>query len=182
MGLQKIYKTNNFKANIIKLFIVIIFIGTNYNLVADDPTQNEIDRDIWRKYILSYKMTDGPMHVSFHNKDFVRIIPRFDKIQTAKSYFPHVLDWMSKAKSKKMKFSIDFRFLKRISQEQIAFETVIYKYQQINDKGVPTDAYGKFNAIHRKVNGKWQLAMDLNMGKIKKTVWDNAKLHLTDIK
>ncbi len=161
------------------VFLTIFLISLNQLVIANETIISDIDRDIWNQYILSYENNDGPMHVSFHHKDFVRIIPHLKKIQVAESYFPHVLEWMSEAKSKNMKVSIDFRFLERINKDKIAFETVIYKYQQENSKGKMTVKYGKFRVIHRKVDGHWKLAHDLGDGFVEKEVWDSAPLLLT---
>jgi len=165
--------------NKLKLFLTIFLISLNQLVIANDTPESEIDRDIWNQYILSYKNNDGPMHVSFHHKEFIRIIPHLKKIQVAESYFPHVLEWMSGAKSKNMKVAIDFRFLERINKDSVAFDTVIYKYQQENSEGKMTVKYGKFMATHRKVDGHWKLLQDLSDGFVEKDVWDNASLLLT---
>ncbi len=165
--------------NKLKLFLTILLISLSQLIIANGTPESEIDRDIWNQYILSYDNNDGPMHVSFHHKEFVRIIPHLKKIQGAESYFPHVLEWMSGAKSKNMKVSIDFRFLQRIIKDKLAFETVVYKYQQENSKGKMTEEYGIFKVTHKKVDGHWKLAQDLTEGSVEKEVWDSAPLLLT---
>jgi len=165
--------------NLLKIVLISFLLCSIPSVLASSSIQKEIDRDIWHKYKLSYDTNDGPMHVSFHHKDFVRVVPKDKKIDNGETYFHHVLEWMNKAKQNKLDVSINFRFLERVNNDETAFETVIYHYQQNNSEGKKSNEYGLFKVIHKKINGHWQLALDLALDSVAEDVWDKAPIELS---
>jgi len=101
----------------------------------------------------------GDKHSSYHiNKAFERWSSGFDKV-----------------KSGLHKVNVEFRFSNRIHDESTAYETGMYYYELVDERGDKTIYYVNLEALATKTHGKWQVMMEYQKSEGTVEQWNQLK-------
>lgn len=121
----------------------------------------EINRDIWTPFSEAYAANDVDKYISLHLPDFVRANggddPRVRDIDAYRASIERGFKWNME---NNRGVEISFTFFERTTSEKAASERGIYRYTSTQANGDIQNFYGKFHVIHRKVDGKWKIAVD----------------------
>lgn len=163
------------------LFISAAFLGllvSQTSCAEGENIQAAINRDVWLPYSRSYADVDGPLHRSLYHPEIIRVLSGHKAVEGGDAYLDHVLKYMAQARKNRVDMHIDFRFSKRVNSDEEAFEEGIYRYLSKGTDGVVFEAYSRFYAIHRLVDGRWRLLVDLDMGEASVEDWEAAPIRM----
>lgn len=152
-------------------------------LISQSLTANDelraIDQDVWLPYSRSFDELDGPMHRELYHPNIIRVLNDFSTLEGGTPYLDHVLEYMEGARSRDADMHIEFRFLKRTVSENEAFEEALARYWGKDREGNSVEFFSRFYALHRKVEGRWRMLADIDLGEIDKQTWLEAQPHVT---
>ncbi|GEM_PF-2537847 len=121
----------------------------------------EINRDIWTPFSAAYATFDAEKYLNLHTPDFIRANGGGQPtVRDLKGYRDHVADGFERGKASKRRADIAFSFFERVAGESLASERGIYRYTAIAPDSSRQHYYGKFHVFHRKVDGRWKIAVD----------------------
>lgn len=121
---------------------------------------DEINQQVWKPFLESYKNADYETFMSVHSHDLVRVPADEDTILNksgANHSYAGMFEYFAK---EKIKVELDLRFFQRIADGKIASERGIYEFTM--HPGTPEEEryYGKFHVILRKEAGVWKILVD----------------------
>lgn len=120
---------------------------------ANEHTIREINQQVWVPFIQSYAEADGDLHASLYSKDIVRV--NRGNVTSGDTYIERMRNYVDGLRGRGGR-AIAFRFSERSSNEDAAYETGVFRLMR--DDG--TAAYGQFEVIIRKEDGRWKLTFD----------------------
>lgn len=121
----------------------------------------EINRDIWTPFSEAYAANDVDKYISLHLPDFVRANGGDDpKVRDIDAYRASIERGFKWNLENNRGVEISFTFFERATSDKAASERGIYRYTSTQANGDTQNFYGKFHVIHRKVDGKWKIAVD----------------------
>ncbi|MFN0014901.1 MAG: YybH family protein [Saprospiraceae bacterium] len=121
----------------------------------------EINRDIWLPFSEAYAAYDAEKYLGLHTLDFIRANGgNMPSVKDLTGYRQSVTSGFERGKSSGRGVAIAFSFFERTAGDNTAFERGIYRYTDIAADGARQHYYGKFHVFHRKVEGKWKIAVD----------------------
>ena len=120
---------------------------------SDGHTIREINEQIWIPFVRSYAEGNGDLHASLYGSDIVRV--NRDNVSSGKAYIERMRAYVDGLRDRGGR-AIAFRFTERTSNEDAAYETGVFRLMRNNG----TAAYGQFEVIIRKEDGRWKLTFD----------------------
>ncbi len=137
---------------------LIIFVLSITSVVAQSTPQQEINEQIWKRFVDAYGNQDADAFMKIHSDKLVRNpigyeVTRFEKYKEQNEQN------FRQQKNIGIKIKIDFTFAFRTVTGSVAYEIGYYKVTSV--KTNKTDFYyGMFNVILRKENGTWKILSD----------------------
>jgi len=121
----------------------------------------EINRDIWAPFSEAYAGYDAEKYLGLHTPDFIRANGgKQPAVRNLAGYRENVAGGFERGKTSKRRAEIAFSFFERVAGENLASERGIYRYTAIAQDSSRQHFYGKFHVFHRKVDGRWKIAVD----------------------
>ena len=121
-----------------------------------------IDSMVWEPFKKAYLEKDGPLYVSIHTDDILRVTPWG---------ITQGLEWKDKMLKKFDEESrkacvIDFVFEHRIHEEHIAYEVGYYQLYYLPKSQDSEMHYGRFHVVLKKEEDQWKIAQDWDSNNI----------------
>ena len=141
--------------------IAVLGIALSYLSVANaTPTTDEIDQQIWKPFIDTWKTMNAAKHTKLYHPDFTRVSERMNKVIPGERYFNSIKRMMGMMGKKGVSSTITFKFRSRIQSDDQAWESGVYKAVMLHpDKGEKVQ-YADFNVLLQKVDGIWKIKLD----------------------
>jgi ketosteroid isomerase-like protein len=134
-------------------------------------SEKEINTQVWKPLLETYKNFDTEKFMSFHSKDLIRIPEDEKKIFGFSEYKKILARENQSNKNYKIKATMEMRFSQRIDEVNTAQEKGIYKLNIIKDNnGQTATLYGRFQIVLRKENGVWKILVDSDAAENNTTV------------
>ena len=129
---------------------------------AENTTRlKEINHDIWTPFAEAYAANDDDKYLDLHTPDFIRANGgTHPAVKDLPSYRASVERNFKRNTENNRRSAIAFAFFERVAGENLASERGIYRFTSISPDGTQQHFYGKFHVFHRKINGKWKIAVD----------------------
>lgn len=118
----------------------------------------QINQDIWTPFSEAYAAGDARQYLSLHTPDFIRAT--IDAVEGYEVSLAKAERHFGINREKGRRCEIAFTFFERVAGAELASERGIYRYTAIDNSGGKLHFYGKFHVFHRKVDGKWKIAVD----------------------
>ena len=141
---------------------LIIFAVAITSVFAQSTPQQEINEQVWKRFVDAYGNQDAEAFMKIHSEKLVRNpigyeVARFEKYKEQNEQN------FQRQKKEGIKIKIDFTFIYRTVTGGVAYEIGYYKVTSVKTNA--TDYYyGMFNVILRKENGTWKLLSDADTG------------------
>jgi hypothetical protein len=120
----------------------------------------ELNRDIWIPFTQAYATGNPDQYLGLHSKDFIRGQGDSKRVMNLAQYSEGVRRSFQRWKAEGLKVDLRFRFLERITDDQLASERGIYQLSLTDAKGEVRRLYGKFHVFSRKENGVRKILID----------------------
>jgi len=153
--------------------IALLLLGSWITSSAQKTIAEEIDQQVWEVFKKSYGNKNAADFNAIHTDDVLRITP--SGIRVGQAYRDQNIKSFSRKDGPSR--TIDFRFERRIHENDIAYEIGYYQITQDNGDRY----YGRFSVLLKKENGKWRIAQDwdtndINGHKVGKADWDKLAI------
>lgn len=153
---------------------LIIFALAITSVCAQSTPQQEINEQIWKRFVDAYGSQNAEAFMKIHSEKLVRNpigyeVARFEKYKEQNEQN------FQRQKKEGIKIKIDFTFAYRTVTGSVAYEIGYYKVTSLKDS--KTDYYyGLFNVILRKENGAWKILSDADTGEnVTETKFNSGK-------
>ena len=125
-----------------------------------DHLIDELDRDIWQPFVDAYAARDTAAFATLHALDLIRVEATNAWSGGLDRYLDRVGAFFDDMTAKGGRISIAFRFVERVAAERMASERGVYRIvMSLPDEGEKV-FYGRFHTFARKVDDRWQIAVD----------------------
>ena len=153
---------------------LIIFVLSITSVVAQSTSQQEINEQIWKRFMDAYGNQDAEAFMKIHSEKLVRNPIGYEVTRFEKYKEQNELNFQQQ-KKEGIKIKIDFTFAYRTVTGGVAYEIGYYKVTSV--KTNKTDYYyGMFNVILRKENGTWKILSDADTGEeVNETKFESGK-------
>jgi ketosteroid isomerase-like protein len=142
--------------------LLILMAGSSMAFAQQDQT--DINNQVWKPFTKAIMAQDASLFMAVHSADVVRVEIDAKEIQNFTDYkaalekgWPGWKESMAKNGSK---YTFELRFIERISNSRLAYETGYFKNESTNAKGEIKKYFGKFHVTLRKENGIWKILVD----------------------
>jgi ketosteroid isomerase-like protein len=144
------------------------------SVVAQSTSQQEINEQIWKRFMDAYGNQDAEAFMKIHSEKLVRNPIGYEVTRFEKYKEQNELNFQQQ-KKEGIKIKIDFTFAYRTVTGGVAYEIGYYKVTSV--KTNKTDYYyGMFNVILRKENGTWKILSDADTGEeVNETKFESGK-------
>lgn len=126
-----------------------------------DPTPQEIitaiNEQVWIPFCESFAQNDADSFLALHTADAVRVTALPKDVKIGDAFREETSTQMQQFKSAGMSFTLTLRFTLRANSGDAAFETGAYRFESKTGGQV---GYGKFQALLRRIDGRWKVALD----------------------
>jgi len=119
--------------------------------------------------------------IAVHSKDVVRAELNGNRVLSYQEYLSGMEKswpgWKESVLKNSTQYTFELRFLQRISNGNLAYETGYFKNLTITN-GQKRESYGKFQVALRKENGVWKILVDSDTnegGSITEEMFQKAK-------
>jgi ketosteroid isomerase-like protein/dienelactone hydrolase len=120
----------------------------------------EINRDIWQPFSEAYAANDAEKYLQLHIPEFIRANGgQWAGVRNLSEYGVSVRKNFTQNQAEGRKAAIDFTFFERTAGPDMATERGVYRYTSFETAGTQY-YYGQFHVFHRKIGGKWKIAVD----------------------
>ncbi len=138
--------------------IAILGLTFAYLSVANaTSTTDEIDQQIWKPFIETWKTMNADKHTKLYHPDFTRVSESMNKVIPAEEYLNSIKRMMGK---KGVSSTITFKFRSRIQSDDQAWESGVYKAVMLHPEKGEKVQYADFNVLLQKVDGIWKIKLD----------------------
>lgn len=153
---------------------LIVFALAITSVVAQSTSQQEINEQIWKRFMDAYGNQDAEAFMKIHSEKLVRNPIGYEVTRFEKYKEQNELNFQQQ-KKEGIKIKIDFTFAYRTVTGGVAYEIGYYKVTSV--KTNKTDYYyGMFNVILRKENGTWKILSDADTGEeVNETKFESGK-------
>lgn len=141
---------------------LIIFALAIAPVFAQSTPQQEINEQIWKRFVQAYSDQDAEAFMKIHAEKLVRIPIGYEVTRFEKYREQNELNFQ-RQKKEGIKIKIDFTFAFRTVTGGVAYEIGYYKVTSLKD-GKTDYYYGMFNVILRKENDTWRILSDADTG------------------
>jgi len=151
-----------------------VFVLAITSVVAQSTPQQEINEQIWKRFMDAYGNQDAEAFMKIHSEKLVRNPIGYEVTRFEKYKEQNELNFQQQ-KKEGIKIKIDFTFAYRTVTGGVAYEIGYYKVTSV--KTNKTDYYyGMFNVILRKENGTWKILSDADTGEeVNETKFESGK-------
>lgn len=139
-----------------KYLLLIIFSLLMVTPYAQWKNQ-EINEQIWKPFIQAFAQNDAALFKSLHSKEVIRV--QMNDILDYEKYMVNSENMFQELKKKDEHMIIDFRFIRRLSNDTRAYEEGYFKTSSIQN-GKERNFYGRFTVVLIKENGRWKILVD----------------------
>lgn len=136
----------------------------------------EINRDIWKPFLLGVNTNNPDMYNGVHSHDFYWVMEGSKtRIMNFREYIDDAAKVMGDRTTKGIKTILDARFTERNINSEFASERIIIKYISIEPGKEPVEFYGYTHVFSRKENGVWKKMVQYVLSaKASKEEFENA--------
>lgn len=142
-------------------FIAFLLVQSNVVLAQSNQVtgkyQQEINVQVWKPFIKAYAAHDAQLYNSLHADDILRVNEQ--GIRIGEQYKKSNTKNFQRNKSQGSTAHIEFKFISRQANEQVAYEVGVYKGVFVV-KGKTYIGYGNFHVVLRKIKGRWKIMQD----------------------
>jgi ketosteroid isomerase-like protein len=125
-----------------------------------DSLQQQINNQVWKPFMQTYKNMDADGFMAVHSKELTRVVQDNNRIYSYTQYYENNKRGNEYSKKNNEQRNIELRFIQRIAGNDRAFEIGYYKVIITAQDGKTRNFYGKFHVLMRKENGLWKILMD----------------------
>lgn len=130
-------------------------VGCQTPPVTDVALLAELNEQVWDPFRAAYAATDGEGYLALHDEGLIRAGGPRRLVQSYRDVAAETLPFFADARASGTALSIEFRFLERLADGNLASERGVSRI------GVGTDVfYGRFHTFCRKVDRRWRIAVD----------------------
>jgi len=142
--------------------------------------QKEINDQVWRVQLEAMHSNQAEKFMSVMSEDVMQVSYSRQAIRNKEEFFRQAVSTYQRIVDRKLRRSMDFRFLNRIAADSSAFEDGFYKYELVNEKQEKQIYYGYFQVALRKEGGIWKVLVDYDAETyhglpVTRDVFENAK-------
>ena len=145
-----------------RLTIIGLFVVTSFRVFAQTD-QADINNQVWKPFTKAIMTQDVAGFIAVHSKDVLRAELNDNQVFDYATYLSNMEKswpgWKEYNQKNKAQYTFELRFLQRISNGNLAYETGYFKNEVIID-GKKSADYGKFQVALRKENGVWKILVD----------------------
>ncbi len=142
-----------------KILTFLAVISIAFSAGAQTASE-EINSQVWKKFIEGYNTFDTEKFMSVYSKDVVRVPVDEMKIFNFSEYRMNIHRENQFNKNYRIKANIELRFTKRIHEKDEAFEQGVFKITLRDNTGNPATLYSKFQVYLKKEEGVWKIVYD----------------------
>lgn len=147
-------------ANIMKLPITIFFAAClSINATAQD-LKKEINSQVWKPFIEAYNSFDTEKFMSVYSRNVIRVPVDQKMIFDYSEYKLNINRENHFNKNYKIKAALEIRFISRIHEKDLAYESGILKIKLTDNNGKPATIYSRFQVLLKKESGIWKIFFD----------------------
>ncbi|WP_428667590.1 YybH family protein [Runella sp.] len=141
---------------------LLFFSLATISVVAQSTPQQEINEQIWKRFVEAYGNQDTEAFMKIHSEKLVRNPIGYEVVRFEK-YKEQNEQNFQRQKKAGVKIKIDFTFAFRTVTGSVAYEIGYYKVTSLKD-GKTDYYYGMFNVILQKESGTWKILSDADTG------------------
>jgi ketosteroid isomerase-like protein len=141
-----------------KLFSMILLFFAGSAFAQSD--QKDIVEQVWKPFILTTNEMNTTGFMALHSKDVVRASSDNGSVMGYAEYEAILASGNQNFKLNKFQRKFELRFSERWVNQNLAYETGIYKSQTIRSSGITSTHFGRFHVVLRKEAGVWKILMD----------------------
>jgi hypothetical protein len=152
----------------LRSIFVFAFLVATLSVIAqnDKPNfQKEIDEQVWNPFRLHFMAYNTQQFMALHDTSMKRVLVDNNRVRTYWEYANQNRRGDSASKAAGNTRTIEFKFTKRVANDNFAFEEGYYKSENTKSNGERSVFYGKFWVTLRKINGVWKITMDADSSK-----------------
>jgi uncharacterized protein (TIGR02246 family) len=124
---------------------------------VDPAVLSAINEQVWIPFCESFAANDSNAFLALHTDDAVRISIDRNDVTSGRTFHDKTAQRMEHQKAAGRSATLTLRFTQRTHGDDVAFERGIYRFASQSSGFV---AYGEFNVLLRKVDGRWRIALD----------------------
>lgn len=140
------------------ILVMIVFVSNGQH------DQQDINEQVWKPFTLAIMTQDVNRFSSLHSKDVIRVERNSKKIFGLEEYRRNMEagwpGWKETLTRNQTRYTFELRFLERICNGEVAYETGYFKNEMVSPSGERRTSYGKFHVTLRKENGTWKILVD----------------------
>jgi ketosteroid isomerase-like protein len=163
-----------------KLVSLALFVFASL-ITSAQQDQTDINNQVWKPFTRAIMKQDVAGFIAVHSKDVLRAELNDNKVLDYSTYLTGMEKswpgWKEYNQKNNVQYTFELRFLQRISNGNLAYETGYFKNESITN-GQKRVSYGKFQVALRKENGVWKILVDSDTnegGTITEEMFQKAK-------
>jgi ketosteroid isomerase-like protein len=162
-----------------KTLTVLLCVFLLWDSVAQN-IQKEINDQVWRVQLDAMNSNQADKFMSVMSDDVIQVSYSRPTITNKEQFHNLARSTYKRIVEKKLKRSMEFRFLKRIADGSNAFEDGFYKYELTDEKLAKQVYYGYFQVVLRREGESWKVLVDYDSDNysglpVTKELFENAK-------
>lgn len=127
---------------------------------AAQDAQLEIEKDVWIPFLAASSAFDADGFLAVQAKDLVRVSTDARQVYGLARYQTEIRDGFRRARERGVKRVSEVRFLDRIANGDLAYETGYFRSRVTLANGEVRIRYTRFEMVLRKEAGTWKLLLD----------------------
>lgn len=123
--------------------------------MTDLALLTELNEQVWEPFRAAYAAADTERYLALHERDLIRAGGPRRLVQSYRDVAAETGPWFDGARERGLALSIEFRFVERLADGDLASERGIFRISAGSDL-----FYGRFHTFCRRVDGRWRIAVD----------------------
>ena len=129
--------------------------GARLRMVTDMALLAELNEQVREPFRAAYAAADAEGYLALHDEGLIRAGGPRRVVQSYSDVVAETVPFFADARDRGTALSIEFRFLERLADGDLASERGIFRI------GVGTDvSYGRFHTFCRRVDRRWRIVVD----------------------
>ncbi|MFK7915679.1 MAG: DUF4440 domain-containing protein [Pseudomonadales bacterium] len=149
-----------------RLLICLVLIATVSGCaVAGPPTafseqavQSQINKTLWRPFKAAFENLDGAALNALYADQVLRVTP--DGIDTANQFKGFNQTRFAENVANGDRIELEFWFDSRQTAGSVSYEVGFYRLRVVSRAGTPSDFYGQFHIVLKRIDGAWRIVQD----------------------
>jgi ketosteroid isomerase-like protein len=128
--------------------------------MTDKSLLVEQNNDIWHPFRASYAAGDATAFMALYTPDLIRAGGPGRTVEDFAEFAGGIRSFFEMVRERGDRPSIDFRFTERLASPVLASERGFFRITVDLAAGDQRVSYARFHTFHRKVDGRWRIAVD----------------------